>query len=117
MDRYQDYVIKDGKFIGEFEKMYNKFDNPWHQKDIINESYSRWSTIFTLKRLNIRSAVEIGCGLGAFTNMIKEYLSSIDLVGIDISATAIDKAIKSYPGLSFRQGDLLEFSGGGSQNL
>lgn len=29
--RYQDYVIKDGKFVGEFEKMYQDCDNPWHQ--------------------------------------------------------------------------------------
>ena len=30
--RYQDFVIKDGKFIGEFEKMYQNFDDPWNQK-------------------------------------------------------------------------------------
>ena len=29
--RYQDYVIKDGKFIGDFEGMYRNFDDPWHQ--------------------------------------------------------------------------------------
>ena len=33
MDRYQDYVIKDGKFIGKFEEMYQKFDDPWHQSE------------------------------------------------------------------------------------
>ena len=29
--RYQDYVIKDGKFVGEFEQMYKDFDDPWEQ--------------------------------------------------------------------------------------
>ena len=30
-ERYQDYVIKDGKLVGEFESMYQDFDNPWDQ--------------------------------------------------------------------------------------
>lgn len=33
MDRYQDYVIRDGKFVGKFEEMYQKFDDPWHQNE------------------------------------------------------------------------------------
>ena len=28
---YQDYVIKDGRLIGEFEGMYQDFDDPWEQ--------------------------------------------------------------------------------------
>ncbi len=27
--KYQDYVIKDGELVGEFEKMYQDFDDPW----------------------------------------------------------------------------------------
>jgi|TARA_B100000315_G_scaffold178802_1_gene167474 hypothetical protein len=31
-DDYHDYVIKDGRLIGEFEQMYkNSRDIPWHQ--------------------------------------------------------------------------------------
>ena len=31
-DDYRDYVIKDGRLIGEFEQMYkNSRDIPWHQ--------------------------------------------------------------------------------------
>ena len=29
--RYQDYVIKDGVIIGEFEEMYQDFNDPWEQ--------------------------------------------------------------------------------------
>ena len=29
--RYQDYVIKNGKFVGEFEKMYQNHEDPWNQ--------------------------------------------------------------------------------------
>ena len=28
--KYQDLVIKDGKFIGKFEEMYQKFSDPWN---------------------------------------------------------------------------------------
>lgn len=31
MKDYHDYVIKDGKLIGEFDKMYADCDDPWHQ--------------------------------------------------------------------------------------
>jgi len=29
--KYQDYVIKDGKFVGDFEGMYQNFEDPWLQ--------------------------------------------------------------------------------------
>ena len=38
MEKYQDYVIRDGKFVGKFEEMYQKFDNPWHQKEVDRKS-------------------------------------------------------------------------------
>ena len=28
--KYQDLVIKNGKFIGKFEEMYQKFSDPWN---------------------------------------------------------------------------------------
>ncbi len=31
--KYQDLVIKDGKFVGKFEEMYKKFSDPWHLLD------------------------------------------------------------------------------------
>jgi len=27
--KYQDFVIKNGRFIGKFEEMYQKFSDPW----------------------------------------------------------------------------------------
>ena len=29
--KYQDYVVKDGKHIGEYEELYQDFDDPWQQ--------------------------------------------------------------------------------------
>ena len=52
-DKYQDYVIKDGKLVGEFEQMYKDFDDPWEQS--IRESYASekavWMALETIQCL------------------------------------------------------------------
>ena len=42
---YQDFVIKNGKFIGQFEKMYQKFKDPWN---LLNENQKSKSVIHEL---------------------------------------------------------------------
>lgn len=110
MERYQDWVIKDGKLIGKFEEMYQQFDDPWHQKECIDCSYIRHITNVSIKKYNIHSLLEVGCGLGAFTNFLVQNNQNIDIEGIDISETAIQKAKKSYPDINFKVGDLLGYS-------
>jgi len=43
MDKYQDFVIKNGVFIGKFEEMYQRFPDPWLQESEQHNvnSYSR----------------------------------------------------------------------------
>jgi hypothetical protein len=31
MGGYQDFVIKDGQLVGDFDGLYREFDDPWHQ--------------------------------------------------------------------------------------
>ena len=108
--KYQDYVIKDGKFIGEFEKMYQKFDDPWHQsQETYYTSLSRKSACYFIERYDIKSIVEWGCGLGRTVNYIKENTGK-DILGVDISKTAIDKAKNLYPKLEFKVDDILNIS-------
>lgn len=110
MERYQDYVIKDGKFIGKFEEMYQKFDDPWHQKENLNDFYSRMLTPVTLRKYQLRNVVEIGCGLGAFTNYLNTMVPDCSITGMDISETAIKRTQKTYPDITFVRGGVLEFS-------
>ncbi len=110
MERYQDYVIKDGKFIGKFEEMYQKFDDPWHQKEIFHEFYSKSFTSETLKQYGIKKVLEIGCGLGAFTDYLHSRAPGCCITGMDISKTAVEKAKRTYPDIDFLQGDILTFS-------
>ena len=104
--RYQDYVIKDGKFVGEFEKMYQDCENPWHQMEEANISYSRADTVNSIHRLKLKNVLEVGCGLGYFTAYLAERCHEVCLTGMDISDTAIKKAKTTFPQLSFFQGDL-----------
>lgn len=91
---YQDYVIKEGKFIGEFEEMYKDFDDPWHQ--ITRERFSSEKAVglnllqHLKKKFKIKTVVELGCGFGDYTARVEEI--GLKTIGIDISSTAIEKA-------------------------
>lgn len=110
MERYQDYVIKDGKFVGEFEKMYQKFDDPWKQKEYHNSSYMKHAADMSIKRHGLNSLLEVGCGLGKLTHFLAENNPGTTIEGMDISETAIKKAGTDYPYIRFHVGNLLEFS-------
>ncbi len=101
---YQDYVIKDGKFIGDFERMYQDYDDPWHQIGMAESSYSRNDTAFTINKLGIKNVIEVGCGLGNTTNLLSHFCKNSTFTGIDISKTAIRKAREKYPDIHFEVG-------------
>jgi SAM-dependent methyltransferase len=110
-DKYQDYVIKDGQFIGEFEQLYKDFDDPWNHT---MEGYAegviptdKAIAIQFLRKIKARRVLELGCGLGQFTNEIQQ--SGFDVLGLDVSETAIAKAKNSYPECQFKTADILDF--------
>src|SRR5438094_550954 len=98
---YHDYVIKDGQFIGRFEEMYRKCDDPWH---MLNpppiELWSRRITVEMLNRNGISSVIEVGSAFGILTNDVHQ--AGIRICGIDISETAVNKARSLFPEIEFR---------------
>ncbi|MCU0355332.1 MAG: class I SAM-dependent methyltransferase [Cytophagales bacterium] len=100
MESYHDYVIKDGQFVGKFDEMYRKFDNPWTQVQQPNP-YARQAGILHLQKYGIRSVVECGSGLGYYSDMIHRNTGIVPK-GIDISPTAVEKAKTLFPHLDFR---------------
>ena len=106
--KYQDLVIKDGEFVGEFEKLYREFNNPWNQEDkIYSSSISRRSVCHFLEKLDLDSIVEWGCGLGTTSNFIKRNTNKeIKITGIDVSKTAIKKAKAKYKDIEFITDDI-----------
>jgi len=97
---YHDFVIKNGKLIGEFEQMYQKSkDIPWHQDKQENWLDVRL-TIELLKDLApFDSLWDFGAGLGYFLEILRKYLgnSKCKIIGFDISKTACVKAKKLFP--------------------
>jgi SAM-dependent methyltransferase len=103
---YQDYVISNGKLVGDFEGMYENFDDPWHQsaQDHIFDS-RRQIAINYCNRLRskygVSKVVELGCGFGHLTESLRK--NGFDALGTDISKTAIQKASNLYPESRFKQ--------------
>ena len=104
---YQEYVFQNGKFIGDFESMYKDFDDPWNQTTREEFATDKAITLNLIKKFNFKRVIELGCGLGHFTNKIREI--GVDVLGVDISKTAIEKARTKHPNGKFLQGDILDF--------
>ena len=99
--KYQDYVIKDGRLIGEFEQMYVDFVDPWEQTTRELHSIEKIIGINLLQKNRHKRPLEYGCGLGMYTQMLFENFEFAG--GVDISETAIQKAIAKYPDPAFFQ--------------
>jgi len=105
--RYQDYVISDGKLIAEFEEMYQDYEDPWNQTKKGIYATDEVITANLIRKLNVKRVIELGCGLGHFTNLISS--TGVEVLGVDISKTAIEKAKKNFSKCNFKVGDILDY--------
>lgn len=97
---YHDYIIKDGKFIGAFEEMYQNIDDPWHHGDATAIQCDLALYLINRYRICDRGFVlDIGCGKGAFTARLKQQLPNAHVLAVDIAPTAIKKAKQKYENL------------------
>jgi predicted TPR repeat methyltransferase len=100
--KYQDYVIKDGKFVGKFEEMYQNFSDPWNllKKNKLNTNLN-YKIIYNycnqLKKKKKLTTLEIGCGYPQISNQL--HKNGFKVYGTDISETVIGKSKKKYPKL------------------
>jgi 2-polyprenyl-3-methyl-5-hydroxy-6-metoxy-1,4-benzoquinol methylase len=100
--KYQDLVIKDGKFVGKFEEMYKKFSDPWHLLDKNKQGLNLIYQIIFNYCEQVRSSkklvtLEIGCGYPQISYEL--YLKKFKVYGTDIYETIIKKSKKKYPKL------------------
>lgn len=115
---YHDYVIKDGKLIGEFDAMYRNADDiPWHQDETANAVFSDLDVAilnYFQRRFGFASLLEIGSGLGYFAERLRQDLGgAVAVTGMDVSETAVAKAATLFPEVRFECVDLLNDDMGG----
>ena len=109
---YHNYVIKNGKLIGDFENLYKDIDNPWGQNDnnVINDTRKAIVKNFIKKLSKTKNKIivsEIGCGFGNTTNILN--FENVSCFGTDISETAISKAREKFPKYKFEVCEFLNF--------
>jgi predicted TPR repeat methyltransferase len=110
--RYQDFVIKDGRLIGDFEGLYKNFDDPWHQSRADSlKATRRQIAVSWMHRLReengVTTALELGCGFGHLTDKLRQ--DGFVAIGADISKTAIDRARIINPLCTFIQTSVSDF--------
>ena len=83
-----------------FEALYRSKKDPW---DIGLADSDRYNRYFTLISTHARGSVlDIGCGTGAFLARCTE--GATKLVGVEVSATAIENGRARFPNIDFFQG-------------
>jgi len=89
---YHDYFIKDGRFIGAFEEMYQNVEDPWHI-DALGRRLDMDAAL-TLIRHSGRKfdrVLDVGCGKGLFTALLAEETGA-KIFACDVSLTAVREA-------------------------
>ena len=104
MAPYHKFVfnIEKRQHIGQYEQMYQAensegFDS-WFERDLTHLRKTISLTI--LSAYNFSRILDVGCGKGSFTHLLKRYNNRV--VGIDISETAVQKGRESFPAIDFR---------------
>ena len=108
MALYHKYVFNQASrsLVGEWEKMYRQesvegFDS-WHQDD--SRQLQRMISLQILGMYNFGKILDIGCGKGSFTHLLKKRNNEV--IGVDVSETAIATAAVRYPDIDFRSADI-----------
>jgi SAM-dependent methyltransferase len=99
--KYKEFVIKNGRCVGKFEEMYQKFSDPWKllkkNKLGLNLNYQVILNYCEQIRFSKTKTLEIGCGYPQISYEL--YKKNFIVYGTDISKTVIEKSRKKYPEL------------------
>jgi len=104
---YRDYVIKNGKFVGEFEQMYRHVADPWQGVEKVGVSQNNL-LVGAVGHVGseVKRAWDVGCGLGALTERFQDALPWAEWSASDVSPTAVERAARAYPRIRFFVHDL-----------
>lgn len=107
-DDYHDFVFQDGQLIGEFEQMYQKSKEvPWHQDEDPEKAEFKIALEVAGANAPYDRIIELGCGLGYFAQGLSQFVCPKgQVIGCDISQTAIEKASQRFPDIKFEMMDI-----------
>jgi SAM-dependent methyltransferase len=92
---YHQYVIKNGELVAKFDEMYRECDDPWNQSLAVGlDPFRNLTSVMLPKWCGLTGedsgrVIELGCGTGHFTKLIKLRNPSWQVMGLDVSATAV----------------------------
>ena len=102
LERYHDQRVQ------RFENVYRAKEDPWDYQtsEYEQKKYSRMNEFLSGRTFSL--AVEVGCSEGVFTNSLAELSSNV--IGLDISSTAIQRAqerLRGRDNIEIRQVDVV----------
>lgn len=105
------------EYVDQQELMYQSFDDPWNnfqgpKVHVLEIHYAH--ALFLLRDVE-GLVIDMGCGLGKFTNMLNE--NGHNAIGVDASPTAIKKAKEYFPNLQFELGDVRSWTPSSNQEI
>ena len=112
MTTYHPYVfdLENRSFVGRFEEMYDAEDrdgfDSWFERDL--RPLRKQISLTLLNSYSFPRILDVGCGKGTFTHLLKKQNSHV--IGIDASETAIAKAAAAYPDIDVRPMDVGQLS-------
>ncbi|MFH1316214.1 MAG: class I SAM-dependent methyltransferase [Candidatus Woesearchaeota archaeon] len=94
------------KFINIPGNVYNKYTSKnLIVKLLMERFYGDFSSL--LKRTNAKNVIEVGCGEGYITKYLKDN-NNIDIIGIDLEESIIEKAKELHPDMKFFIGNIYQ---------
>lgn len=95
------YLIRpDGTFVGDFEGLYRTCDDPWGQSVEVFRSPLNRVIAARIAELPERRVIDLGCGNGHSSEFFRTQ-GNAEVLGLDISPTAIANARTEYPRCRF----------------
>lgn len=114
-----DFVFKNTEagleFVGDFDGLYGYVDDPWEQSGASGDkveyySKSRRALVELVQQLPVydlfAGGMEVGCGHGHVTEILRRNCALYTWTGVDISSLAIEEARSKYIRCAFMLGDI-----------
>lgn len=86
----------------DFEQVYAAEQDPWGIGDADSERYELYRRLILGRDGPRRSLLDVGCGFGAFLARFEGDFEQ--LVGVELSAIAVEKGRRRFPAIDFVQG-------------